>query len=575
MTQQITSYKNQQKQIMKLKRFFIVAAIFAAFLTSCKEDELTQEVIEGNISTNTTWAEGETFIIRGDVYIDNANLIIQPGATIRFEAGASLSIGYTGAASITANGTVEKPITFTSTLDSPTAGAWKGIYLYDNNSSNSSLKYCQFKYAGTNDNGLFNLVGTSCTFSNNTIQFSKKLGIYCNDVDSYFVEMNDNTISDCGSHAVRISATKTHTIGTGNTFTCADGYGINIWGSNVSGTVTWKKLTTPYYIEDDVYIDNSTFTIEAGTILKFNTYGSMSIGYTNTATFIANGTPTSNIVFTSSSSTPTAGAWDGLYFYESNLQNSSMTYCEVAYAGKSSGQAIQISGTMLTFNNNIVHYSNETGINIIYDGSFVAMNNNTINNCGKHAIIMNAKNFHTIGTGNVITTASDMGIFLDGGTVSSAVTWKKQLVAVIINSDVYVDNALTIEAGSTFKFGANGYIWFGYNSTIAQLNAIGTSTNPIVFTAWSATPSAGAWTGLFFDSNTSSNTTLDYCEVKYAGKGNDKAAIYLRGVNGITIKNSKLQYSEGWGIYKESSTLSAGSTGNTFTSCAYGDEGTN
>ncbi len=569
---------NQKTQIMKLKHILMDAVVLSALMTSCtKKDEIIVTIIEGTISTNTTWTEGESYSIKGDVYIDNANLIIQPGTTIRFEAGASLTIGYSGAASITANGTEEKPITFTSTLENPTAGAWQGIFLYDNNSSNSSFKYCQFKYGGTNDYGALNINSTSCTFSNNTIQYAKKLGILCYDENSYFVEMNNNTISDCGTHAMRISATKAHTIGTENIFTCAEWYGINIWGSNVTGTVTWKKLTVPYYIEGAVYIDNSTFTIEAGTILKFDTNGSMYIGYSNTATFIANGTSTNKTLFTSSATSPASGAWRGLMFYENNQQNSSMTYCEIAYAGKSGEEAIYVRGTKLTFSNNYVHHSNETAIIAGADGSFVEMNNNTINNCGKHAIIMGADYFHTIGTGNTFTTAVDMGIFLNQGTIGTAVTWKKQSIAVIINSDVYVDNTLTIEAGSTFKFGADGYITFGYNSTIAQLNAIGTSINPIIFTTWSSSPAAGSWYGLYFDSNTSSNTTMDYCEIRYAGKGTnlDRAAIYMDGVNGMTIKNSKLLNSDGWGIYKYGSTLSAGSTGNTYTSCALGSIGDN
>ncbi len=573
MSKQITYYKNQQKQIMKRTRLIMLAAFATVFFNSCtKEDLVDQQIVEGTISTNTIWVEGDNYIIRGNVYIDNASLTIQPGTTVRFEAGASLSIGYSDATSITAVGTVDKPITFTSTLDSPTAGSWQGIFLYDNNSSNSSFRYCTFKYAGTNDYGSLNLSETSCAFSNNVIQYSKKLGIRCIDENSYFVEMNNNTISEGGSHAVRISATKAHTIGTGNTFTCADGFGINLWGSNVTGTVTWKNLTTPYFVEGQVFIDNSTFTIEAGTILKFDTNGVIKIGYNNTATFIANGTPTSKITFTSSASSPASGAWDGIWFYDSNLQNSSMTNCEVAYAGKSNEQAIYIQNTKLTFSTNNVHHSNETAIITHGSGSFVEMNNNTISNCGKHAIIIGADYFHTVGTGNTLTTASDMGIYLTEATINSSVTWKKQTVAVIINNYIHVDNTLTIEAGSILKFGADGDLWFGLGAT-AQLNAIGTSINPIVFTAWSATPSAGAWAGLYFDLHTSSNTTLDYCEVKYAGKGSDQAAIYMYGVNGMTIKNTKLQYSEGWGIFKENSILSAGSTGNTFLNCALGDEG--
>ena len=553
----------------------MVAAIFAAFLTSCTEEE-TLQIIEGSISTNTTWAQGETFIIRGDVMVDNATLTIQPGTTLKFEAGASLSIGYYGAATIIANGTVEKPIVFTSTADVPTAGAWEGVFLYSLASSNTSFKYCQFKYAGTNDYGSLNIDGTSCTFSNNTIQNSKKIGINLVNVDSYFGEMMNNTISDGGGHAIRISAAKLHTIGIGNTITCADNLGVNVYGSSVTGTVTWKKLTVPYFVDDDVYVDNSSLTIEAGSIFKFNTYGSFSIGYYNTASLTANGTALSPIVFTSNATSPAAGAWEGIYFYGNNQSTSSMTYCEVAYAGKTNYEAISIDNTGLTFNNNNVHHSASSGIILDDNSYFVAMNNNTISNCASHAIEIYANNLKTLGTGNAITTATGFGIFVNGGSVTLAGTWKKQSVPFFINSDIFIENTLTIEAGTTFKFGAYGSISTGYYGT-AQLNAIGTANSPIVFTSISATPAAGDWNGLYFYGHTSTNTTLDYCEFRYAAKGtdSDRSAVYIEYVNGMTIKNSKFLNSNGWGIYKYNSTLSASSTGNTFTSCSLGNEGTN
>ncbi len=562
-------------QIMKPKHlFFIATIIVAALMTSCKEESDDEIIIEGNITANTTWREGNTYVIRGDVYIDNTTLTIQPGTTIRFETDASLSIGYYGTASISANGTTDKPIIFTSTLENPTPGAWKGLFLESYASSNSSFKYCQIKYAGTNSYGALNIESASCTFSNNTIQYAKKTGVLCENENAFFVEMNNNTISDCGGHALRISANRMHTIGTGNTFTCSNGYGINVWGgSDVTGTITWKNLTEPYYIEGEIDVD-ATLTIEAGTIFKFNADGSIYFGYYGINTLIANGTSTNKITFTSSAATPVAGAWNGIYFYGYNQQNSSMTYCDVAYAGKSNGQSIYITNTKLTFNNNIVHYANETGIKLEDESSFVEMNNNTINNCGKHAIIINASYFHTIGTGNIITANDEMGIFVNGDVVESIVTWKKQSVPVIINSEVDIESTVTIEAGSEFRFGGEGYIRVGYNGT-AQLNAIGTATVPIIFTAWSTTPAAGVWGGLIFDTYTSSNTTLEYCEIRYAGRGSnaDRAAIYLEDVSGMTIKNSKITNSNGWGIFLSNSTLSAGSTSNTFTNCILGNQG--
>lgn len=346
---------------------------------------------------------------------------------------------------------------------------------------------------------------------------------------------------------------------------------------DINVTTTWTANTL-YVVEGDVYID-ANFTIQPGTIIKFKTGASLNFGYNENTTITANGTADKRIVFTSFSATPTPGAWEGLFFYNNTLENSSLTYCDIDYAGESIYEAIGIY-CRLTFNNNRVRYAKTLGIGLDYDGSFVAMNGNTIENCGTNVISLYPRAIHTLGTNNTFICGTGYGINVVSGDVEANdgtnLTWRKHTVPYIFEGTVYMETNLTIQPGAILKFNANAYINFGYSST-TTINAIGTVTEPIVFTSSNLTPAAGAWNGVEVYNNTTSNSKFEYCEFNYAGKGayDYSAGLYINEMDGLTVKNCAFNHSAKWGIFLQYCSLSAQSTGNTFNACAAGNIGIN
>ena len=67
--------------------------------------------------------------------------------------------------------------------------------------------------------------------------------------------------------------------------------------------------------------------------------------------------------------------------------------------------------------------------------------------------------------------------------------------------------ALTIAAGSTFKFAADHGIALGYNNP-GSLVLAGTATAKITLTSLAGTPGAGDWNGIMLWSN--SNAKIQY-----------------------------------------------------------------
>jgi hypothetical protein len=243
-----------------------------------------------------------------------------------------------------------------------------------------------------------------------------------------------------------------------------------------------------------------------------------------------------------------------------------MTYCEILYAGQNDYPALNFDAR-ITFNNCKVSYAKKVGI--YTSEGFLSFAGNTIDNVGTHAIDISCVDINSIGASNTISCVSGYGIIVRSGYLDgTSSTWGKQTVPYYIDGGIWVDQTLTIEAGAVLKFAASGWIGFG-SSNNSTLNAIGTETEPIVFTSAATTPAPGAWEGLFFYSHTSSSSKLMHCIIEFAGKDNDHANITLSDVNGLTIENCVIRKSSGWGVFSWSSTWN--NISNTFEDNALGN----
>lgn len=139
-----------------MKNRLLLLGFAAAFFISCERDDTSEIIINDNSVTNITNTNGETvgretviltpasgtitedFLLEADKdYIINgativaagAVLTIEPGTTIKAEAGPNVYLAIEQGAQIIANGTATNPILFTSNSAAPAAGDWGGIIL--------------------------------------------------------------------------------------------------------------------------------------------------------------------------------------------------------------------------------------------------------------------------------------------------------------------------------------------------------------------------------------------------------------------------------------------------------------
>ena len=98
--------------------------------------------VTANITANTTWTAGNTYLLKAQIYVtNNAVLTIEPGVVIRGDhtaAGAGLFV--TKGSKVNAIGTATSPIVFTSdnAAGSRNKGDWGGVILLGKGSYNSN-----------------------------------------------------------------------------------------------------------------------------------------------------------------------------------------------------------------------------------------------------------------------------------------------------------------------------------------------------------------------------------------------------------------------------------------------------
>lgn len=523
----------------------------------------------GNIVEDETWEEG-VHLVTSDVYVNGATLTIEPGALIRFASGRGLYIGYSSNSSgavLLANGTAEKPITFTSAANTKSPGDWAFIGFYAGASSTSSMQHCIVEYGGGygQKNGEIYIDGTSVSIDNCHVSYSSTVGIGLSN-DGWFESFTGNTLADHGAHPVNIFGNYVHTIGAGNQINTTRG--IFVEADDIDNEEsTWLKQTVPYVIGGNVYIGTvtgTTLTLMPGVEIQMGNSAAVYVGYGSNkfATLIAEGTESDRILFTSSApeAARSPGNWDFLGFYGGAGSNSSLAYCDFSYGGGYSDNygMIHVEGSAVSVVHSTFMHSESQGIALRNDASFVNFTGNSFMNNGTVPLEIYGNFAHTIGTGNSFGSGS--GILVKGDDLEqSDVTWRKQDIPYLIDGTLYIGSntgtRLTIEPGTTIKFTARSEIYVGYRSgTFGVLVADGEPGNRITFTSGAATgfEAAGDWDGIWFYGGTGNGTVLDYCVISYGGGyGANSGNLSVRNTTADVpvISYSEISHSGAYGIY--------------------------
>jgi len=210
----------------------LLLSCLALILPLCAAGQARGEtILSGTISANYTLSLANSpFHVTGDVTVANsAILTIEPGVTITFDGGTSMLVN----GALTAQGTIDSPITFTASAASPVAGSWGNLIIQDG--GNATLNHCTIRYAGSRSGYNYGAIlkggGGSLTVTASSIDTFYTYGIVLNNaggtvtISNTLIDGKNNYNGNHGILATGLSSAANITI-SGNTITNAYTNGI-------------------------------------------------------------------------------------------------------------------------------------------------------------------------------------------------------------------------------------------------------------------------------------------------------------------------------------------------------------
>ncbi|MBN2327472.1 MAG: carboxypeptidase regulatory-like domain-containing protein [Candidatus Omnitrophica bacterium] len=447
------------------------------------------------------------FLLDEDVTVPvEYGLVIEAGATVQFR---DRQVDLICSGLLTANGSSDRPITFTSMNDSPDA-SWGGLLLANASSSASTLMHCMFRYGGSN---YFSSTGTSMArcqdsspiFSDCRFEFSRSYGLslISSDADLTSIQFTNNSraagIMDVNSYPTLASISADN-----NEYDA-----LIISEGKLSRSGRWDYMEIPYLIEGDVEVpEGVTLTIDPDSEIQFL---KNSTDLVVKGSLLAEGGEAQPIRFTSVNRQEAAGAWGGIAFLGAGSSASVMRHCHVSYGGSSYFSAaydanIRIENAFPTITNCRISQSAHDGVGLF--GSTSIIERNLIENCQDHAIRMDVLSFPLFDQ-NQAQGCQYNNITIRGGTLASAGRWDLADLDYNLEADVTVAESihLIIDAGNVIRFQERS------TDLIVQgsLRAVGSASSLITFTSLNSAE-AGSFGGLYLtETADDAQTQLSYC----------------------------------------------------------------
>jgi uncharacterized lipoprotein NlpE involved in copper resistance len=300
----------------------------------------------------------------------------------------------------------------------------------------------------------------------------------------------------------------------------------------LSGEITTDRVleninpdpTKADYLVIDNLILKAKLTVKPGVVIEFEQDKGLHI-YPQGA-LVAKGTMQERVVFTGKSKT--AGFWKGILF-ESNSPINELDYATVVYGGSSSyiqllsdtKANVALAGTTLAASALKVSHTNfafSGGYGLFVQGmsELSAFSTNVFSRNTGGAIYVPARQVHKLDAASVFTGNNGIDGVETGGVINlpTEVTWPDFSDGgnYFVSNDITVQSGLKIAVGATLEF-REGLVLLVEGA--GYLNATGTATNKIIFTARTRTGALN-WGGILFSTAHEQNK-LQHTEVSYAG----------------------------------------------------------
>lgn len=524
--------------------------------------------VSGNINSDETFSSDILYRVVNDLTVSGgAKLTIEPGTRIEFESGTSLQISSDGI--LSAKGTEQDSIIFTGTESQN--GWWQGIMLRETTHPENEMDYVVVEYGGNSSiHGSVapanlivgrSLYSASISVNNSTFRNSGGVGLFLHS-NGELPNSSSNTFTKNDEAAATGYTNTIHYFDAASSYTGNNGDDIvQIRGNQLSENVTWQAIEVPFEMNGESEIRDSELTINAGAEFSFDAEAQLDIGSGTEIQML--GTEQEPILFTGS--VQQAGWWDGIFINQTTHPNNLLEHIIVEYAGGNAfhgsvGQANLVVGRSLydasvTVKNSTFQHGDGLGLYLHSNGEMPDSEANTYTNNAEGPVSVSTNNIHFLDS-NSSFTGNEEGnnyAWVRGNDLSSDATWQPLDVSYgMMGESRVTDSDIVIEPGAEFSFDAESFLQFGSGS---QIQVVGTSESPILFTGMTDTP--GWWDGIFVTQTTHPDNTFDYVTIEYGG--GDSIHSSLEPANlaigrslydaSLTVTNSIIRNSGDVGLY--------------------------
>lgn len=545
---------------------------------TCDSDEALTDV-----SSDLTLTAGNCYRVEGDIAVSDATLTIEPGVTIIMSEDASLQV--VDEAALVAVGTASEPITFTGSIEEP--GHWRSVDILSQNPDNR-LEHVQFAYGGSeavccdgSREATMVLVSDGrVSIQDSVFAFSAGNGLEV-EATSTLANFSGNLFLGNEGAPVRISANLVGTLDSGSNYLGAsaaphgDAF-IELRGSAVDDDATWPWTNLPFRARSGLEVGAATLTLSAGVSVQFDDDTGLAIG--EEGTLVAVGDAETPIQLAGAVDEP--GTWVGVVV-QSNDQGNRLGFVEIANAGQSEwccDGSREVAALLLDpdarlgIEDTTIRDSGGYGLHAMPGSVLEPFARNHFLGSAESAVIVSASSVAQLDSAS--TYAGDNvndRVVVRADTVTKPGTWPALDVPYLFLDQATIETDISIAPGARLSFDAGAGLWIAVEGS---LNAI-SDARDIRFEG--RVDQAGYWLGIGLASASELNV-FDGVTIDGAGSdrwccdsSRDAAAILLDPSSRVTVMNSTVSRSSGWGIFAVSDALEVSESDNTFEDNALGD----
>ncbi len=536
----------------------------------------------GEIQDDTTWTEaGSPYCIRDWLGVKaGVALTIAPGVEIYFARDRGLDVRGV----LTAVGAPDKGILFSSESDEPASGDWARLRI--ERGGRADLAYCEIAYGGGHGHGLW-ADSSDVTLSNCRIHHNRGNGVYLAPSDIGSMTVRDSVIDHNAGHGVLILSTfLENNRPLVENLVIENNGGAAVYLARNLGHLYWafprfQDLTFAGNGSDalkmdagdilsNLTLDNQawfhgkpiivtqggllvrtdyTLTLAPGATLLFSEpYGLLEIQ--NGSAVVAEGAAEQPIVLGPDPDRRQPGAWRGVKVREGGRLR--LAHCDIGYAGDD-GSGLRIESNDVQARNCRIHHTQGDGVLLWGGGGFTAVLEDTLIDHNTGAAIRELswgewplvgvyrsptyRNLTFVNNGSdALNLGGNLNLYADR-TLDGPGSFNGAPIVLLNRIVIYSPATLTIAPGTTLRFAdAEGRI-------DGKVVAVGTATQPIIFTSNRPIPQPGDWAGIALETG----SRLTFCRVEYGGRSDWGPAVFI-GAVGVEMRNCWVHHSASDGL---------------------------